>query len=130
MKEKKVIRHFSEAFKKEKVKMIEDKQITVLQLSKIYEVSDAAIYKWICKYSTRIARGEKYVVEKESEGSKTLELMKHIAELERKVGQKQLQIDYLEKVIELGSEQVGVDIKKKYASQRSDGSMPNKKKSS
>jgi hypothetical protein len=56
--------------------------------------------------------------------------MKHIAELERKVGQKQLQIDYLEKVIELGSEQVGVDIKKKYASQRSDGSMPNKKKSS
>ena len=110
--------------------MIEDKQITVLQLSKIYEVSDAAIYKWIRKYSTRIARVEKYVVEKESEGSKTLELMKHIAELERKVGQKQLQIDYLEKVIELGSEQVGVDIKKKYASQRSDGSMPNKKKSS
>ena len=54
MKEKKVIRHFSEAFKKEKVKMIEDKQITVLQLSKIYEVSDAAIYKWIRQYSTRI----------------------------------------------------------------------------
>ena len=130
MKEKKVIRHFSEAFKKEKVKMIEDKQITVLQLSKIYEVSDAAIYKWIRKYSTRIARVEKYVVEKESEGTKTLELMKRIAELERKVGQKQLQIDYLEKVIELSSEQVGIDIKKKYASVHSAGSVPNKKKSS
>jgi transposase len=130
MKEKKVIRHFSEAFKKEKVKMIEEKRVTVLQLSKIYEVSEVAIYKWIRKYSTRIARGEKYVVEKESEGAKTLELMKHIAELERKVGQKQLQIDYLEKVIELGSEQVGIDIKKKYASERSAGSVSDKKKSS
>jgi len=116
MKEKKVIRHFSEVFKREKVRMIEEKQMTVLQLSKIYEVSETAIYKWIRKYSTRISRGEKYVVEKESEGAKTLELMKRISELERKVGQKQLEIDYLEKVIELGSDEIGIDIKKKYAS--------------
>lgn len=128
MKEKKVIRHFSEAFKKEKVKMIEDKKITVRQLSKIYGVCDAAIYKWIHKYSMRIGRGERYVVEKESEGAKTLELLKRIAELERKVGQKQLEIDYLEKVVELSSEQTGIDLKKKYESGHSAGSIANKEK--
>lgn len=128
MKEQKRIRHFSEAFKVEKVKMIEEGQVTVLQLSRIYQVTDAAIYKWIRKYSTRISKAERVVVEKESEGSKTIELLQKLAELERKVGQKQLQIDYLEKVIELGSEEVGFDIKKKFASGQSTGSVSERQK--
>lgn len=128
MKEQKRIRHFSEAFKVEKVKMIEEGQVTVLQLSRIYQVTDAAIYKWILKYSTRISKAERVVVEKESEGSKTIELLQKLAELERKVGQKQLQIDYLEKVLELGSEEVGFDIKKKFASGQSTGSVSERQK--
>jgi len=128
MKEQKKIRHFSEAFKIEKVKMIEKGQVTVLQLSRIYQVTDAAIYKWIRKYSTRISKAERIVVEKESEGSKTIELLQKLAELERKVGQKQLQIDYLEKVIELGSEEVGFDIKKKFASGQLTGSVSERQK--
>jgi len=116
MKEFKTTRHFSESFKKEKVKMIEEKQMTVIQLSKIYKVTGTAIYKWIRKYSTKISKGERLVLEKESEGAKTIELLRLVSELERKVGQKQLQIDYLEKVIELGSEEVGYDIKKKFVS--------------
>lgn len=116
MKERKRTRHFSEAFKIEKVKLLEEGQYTVRQLSKIYDVSEAAIYKWIQKYSVTIAKSERIVVEKESEGAKTIELLHRLAELERKVGQKQLQIDYLEKIIELGNEEVGFDIKKKFAS--------------
>lgn len=116
MKEVKKTRHFSKAFKKEKVKMIEEKQITVAQLSRIYEVTRAAIYKWIRQYSTKISKEERIVIEKESEGAKTIKLLNQISELERKIGQKQLQIDYLEKVLELGSEEVGFDIKKKYVS--------------
>lgn len=115
MEESKKRRHFSEAFKKEKVKMIEEKQISVLQLSRIYDVSSTSVYKWIRKYSAKISKAERVVVEKESEGAKTLSLLNQVAELERKLGQKQLQIDYLEKVLELGSEELGIDIKKKYA---------------
>jgi hypothetical protein len=62
------------------------------------------------------------VIEKESEGAKTLLLMKRIAELEQVVGRKQLEIDYLNTVIELGSEETGIDIKKKYASGHSESS--------
>lgn len=116
MKEERKIRHFSETFKKEKVKMIEEKKVSVIEVSRIYEVSRAAVYKWIRKYSLKISAGERIVIEKESEAVKTLSLLKKVAELERMVGQKQLQIDYLEKALELGSQEVGFDIKKKFDS--------------
>jgi len=121
MNSKKTIRHFSEVFKREKVRMLEDRKVTVRQLSRIYGVTEAAIYAWVRKYSTLISKSERIVVEKESEGAKTVELLEKLAELERVVGQKQLHIDYLEKVIELGSEDVGFDIKKKFAFGQSPG---------
>ena len=117
MREKKIMRQFSESFKKEKVKQIEEKKITVLQLSRIYEVSTTAIYKWIRKYSKYAGKNERIVVEKESEGEKAMQLLKKIAELEQLLGQKQVELEYLKKVIEFGSELTETDIKKKYKSQ-------------
>jgi transposase len=121
MEQKKVRRTFSEAFKREKVKMLEDRQVTVKQLSRIYEVSDTAIYQWIRKYSTKLGSSEKLVVEKESEGARTMALMKQVAELERVVGQKQLQVDYYKKVIEFIEEEIGEDMKKKFETVFSSG---------
>lgn len=108
------IRRFSEAFKREKVKEIEEKTITVLQLSRIYNVSTTAIYKWIRKYSKYKKKRERVVVEKESESFKTYQLQRKVAEMERLLGQKEIEISYLEKVIETGSELLGEDLKKKY----------------
>ncbi len=116
MEQKKVRRTFSEAFKREKVKMLEERQVTVKQLSRIYEVSETAIYKWVRTYSTKLGISEKIVVEKESEGTRTLALMKQVAELERIVGQKQMQVDYFKKLIELIEEDMGEDMKKKFES--------------
>lgn len=110
-------RHFSEAFKKEKVSQIDTKKITVNQLSKLYEVSDTAIYQWIKKYSKFASRNERIVIEKESEGQKNIELMQKVAEVEILLGQKQIEVEYLKTVIEFGSELTGTDIKKKYESQ-------------
>ena len=108
------IRWFSEAFKREKVKEIEEKTITVLQLSRIYNVSPTAIYKWIRKYSKYKEKRERVVIEKESESHKTYQLQKRVAELERLLGQKEIEISYLNKVIESGNELLGDDLKKKY----------------
>jgi len=126
MEQNKVRRTFSEPFKREKVKMLEDRQITVKQLSRIYEVSEAAIYKWVRKYSAVLGLAEKIVVEKESEGIKTLALMKRVAELERVVGQKQLEIDYFKKLIDLIEEEIGEDMKKKFGSEYLHGSSQTK----
>ena len=108
------IRRFSESFKREKVKEIEERTITVLQLSRIYGVSTTAIYKWIRKYSKYHKKRERIVVEKESESFKTYQLHRKVAEMERLLGQKEIEISYLEKVIETGNELLGEDLKKKH----------------
>ena len=106
-------RRFSAAFKKEKVELIDQGKISVKVLSEIYEVSGTAIYRWIKKYS-QIARDERVIVEKVSESQKNIDLLKTIRELERSVGQKQLELDYYKALVDVISKEAGEDIKKKY----------------
>ena len=107
-------RIFSEAFKREKVAEIISGQTTILQLSKLWGVDRSAIYLWIHKYSPQHPKGTTMVVQKDSEASKVLELQAKVAELERIIGQKQLQIDFNEKLIELASKELEIEIKKKF----------------
>ena len=53
------------------------------------------------------------VIEKISEENKRKELEVKVQELERLLGQKQVEIAYLQKVVEFGSQEVGFDLKKK-----------------
>jgi transposase len=108
-------RYFSESFKKEKVKLILKNQLSVTQLSRLHGVTRASIYKWIYKYSD-LEKGQKMVVQMESEEFKTKQLQEKVAELERAIGQKQLEIDFLNKTLEFASKEVGYDLKKKYNS--------------
>lgn len=108
-------RHFSESFKISKVKEIESGVTRVTDIKKEYDVSYTSIYKWIRKYGmSKKNKQERLVVETQSDVIKLQELRKRLAELERIVGQKQLQIDFKEKMIELAEEYYGVDIKKKF----------------
>ena len=45
-----------------------------------------------------------------------------LAELERIVGQKQLEIDFLNKLLEIGSKELDFDIKKNFSPKLSNGS--------
>lgn len=118
-KTKKVRRTFSTEFKKEKVSLIEEGKITVSELSKIYEVSQTAVYYWLQKYGKNYQKAERVVVEKVSEETKTLELQKRIAELERVIGKQQLQLIYKDSVIQSASELLGEDVEKKFDSRQS-----------
>ena len=115
-------RRFSERFKKEKVKQIVEKQISIKELSEIYEVSRTAVYKWLYLYSAHHKRGTKQVIEMESEALKTKKLYARVSELERIIGQKQLELDFKDKLIELASQAIGYDIKKKHEQQLLNGS--------
>lgn len=68
------------------------------------------------------------MVDKDSHSNKIEQMKQRIAELEQAVGHKQMQIDYYEKFIDLASEEVGHDLKKKYASAASSGSSKTKKR--
>jgi hypothetical protein len=58
----------------------------------------------------------------ESEGHKTKELLRQVAELERVVGQKQIAIDYLERLLAVSGEALQIDLKKTFGDSASSGS--------
>lgn len=115
-------RHFSEEFKRQKVSDIENRLISISQLSRDYQVSHTSIRKWLYKYSAMKKKKEKVVYETESDSLRVKQLQDRIRDLERVVGQKQLKIDFLEKMIELAEEDLKVDIKKKPSTGPSTGS--------
>lgn len=126
MKTKKVTlrlrRFFSEDFKKSIVKEYEQGHFTVRELARLHSVSESKIYQWIYRYSTYNKKKVIVVEMKESSQQKVKQLEQRIKDLERIVGQKQITIDYLEKMIELAKEEFDIDIKKNSNTSPSTGS--------
>ena len=75
--------------------------ITIAELSREYQVSRTAVYKWIYKYSAMRKKGLKQVVEAKSDSRKLLQMKEEIKELQRIIGEKQIKIDFQDKMIEL-----------------------------
>jgi transposase len=115
-------RYFSEEFKRKKVEEIEKKVSTIAEICREYAVSATSVYKWIYRYSVMRKKGVKMVVESASDTTKIESLKRHIAELEQLLGQKQFEVEFLEKQMQKASEQYGIDFKKKRSGQRSSGS--------
>ena len=120
-------RSFSEEFKKRKIRELERNITSVSDISKTYSVSRAAVYKWIYKYSAMAKKQVKVVVEAKSDTQKIKALEERIKELERIVGQKQLLLEFKDKMIEIAEATYNVDIKKKVASKLSSGTTSTEK---
>ncbi|UBM61392.1 transposase [Candidatus Sulfidibacterium hydrothermale] len=112
-------RHFSDSFKIQKVREIETGKTKVSEISKQYEVTTTNVYRWLNKFGTMKDKKEKLIIETDSDTRQLLELKKKVAELERIIGQKQILIDFKDKMIELAEETYGVDIKKKFSTRPS-----------
>ena len=115
-------RHFSDSFKIQKVRELETGKAKVSEICKQYEVSATNVYRWLNKFGLMKEKKEKLVIESESDTRQLLALKKKVAELERVIGQKQILIDFKDKMIDLAEETYGVDIKKKFSTQRSNTS--------
>lgn len=112
-------RFFSKELKVEIVRDIERGALTVTEVCRSYLVSRTSVYRWIYRYSKTIKKGVRQIVEKDSQTRKLEALQVRIKELEHLIGVKQIQLEFTEKMLELGSEEIGVDIKKKYGSKAS-----------
>lgn len=121
--EDKFNRNFSEQFKKDKVKDLVEKRVSIKQMCDLWHISRSTVYNWLYKYSPQHSSGTKMVVQMESEAHKTQQLLQRVAELERIVGQKQLEIDFLNKLMEVATEELGYDVKKNTAAKLSSGSV-------
>ena len=114
-------RSYTDDFKKELVKGFESGKYSVSQLGKLYGISTVVIYRWIYKFSTFNEKGVRVVEMKQSSSLKVKELSQKVKDLERIVGQKQIKIDYLEKMIDIAKDEFDIDIKKKYTTSPSVG---------
>jgi len=121
-------RKFTEDFKRQVVKEYEQGSMSALQLSKLYGVANTQIYNWIYKFSIFNEKGSRIVEMKDSQSAKFKEMEQRIKELEQNVGQKQIMIEYLEKMIDIAKEDLNIDIKKNYVTPQSIGSKKTSKK--
>ena len=122
------LRRYSDEFKRAIVSEFESGKLSVLQLEKLYGIANPTIYKWIYKFSTFNQEGYRVIEMKDSSAKKIKSLEEKVKELERLIGQKQIKIDYLEKMIELADEDLKVDIKKNSNTPQSCGSGKTVKK--
>jgi hypothetical protein len=74
------------------------------------------------KFGSNKTKGTKLIVEEESDTLKIKELQSKIAELERLLGQKEVQLAFQNKLIEIAENTYGIDIKKNSDTKPSSGS--------
>ena len=114
-------RYFSEDFKRKKVSELDRNLITIAALCREHQVSPAAVYKWIYAYSKMRKKGLRQVIEAKSDSQKILAMREQIKELERIIGEKQVKLDFQERLITLAEKEYDIDIKKKFSGKRSAG---------
>src|SRR6476619_2648538 len=114
-------RYFSIDFKKKKVEELDKRITTISEICKEYQVSNKAVYKWIYKYSLMKSKGVKMVVEAESDTAKIKALKQHIAQLEKLLVHKEFELEFVQKQMQIASEQYGIDLKKKLSGKQSSG---------
>lgn len=113
-------RHFSESFKRKKVQEIESGQTKIADLCRQYDTVRGTIYQWLNKYGSMKTKKERLVIETESDTQELIALKKENAHLKMIIGEKQIQIDFKDKMIEIAEDHYGVDIKKKFETSPSD----------
>jgi len=114
-------RYYTDDFKREMVSLFERGKYSVIQISELYGVSSDTVYRWIYKFSTFNEKGVRVVEMKQSSSIKLKALAQKVKDLERIVGQKQIKIDYLEKMIDVAKGEFDIDIKKKHNTLQSAG---------
>lgn len=114
-------RQFSEAVKRQTVKDIEQGKCTVLQASRELVVSMQSVYAWVYKYSGYLQKNKKLVVEDKSESYQTKVLEAKLREVEAALGRKQMELDFLNKLIELAGAELRMDLKKNFSTPASNG---------
>jgi len=106
-------RIFSNVLKRKIIKDLELGKVTVAQVSRDYTVSHQSVYNWLEKYSSSYNKQVRIVIEGKSESFRSKELEKENKELQAALGRKQLEVEFLNKLIERVGKELGIDIKKK-----------------
>jgi transposase len=110
-------RSFSEGLRRQIVGQIERKELRIAEVSREYQVSKAAIYNWLYRYSSTLKKGTRMVMEKDSQEKTNQGLKNRIKELEAALGRKSMEADLFRVIVDLASEEYKTDLKKTFGDQ-------------
>jgi transposase len=113
---------YSNQVKKQTVSDIEKGKCSVSQAQRELQVSNQTIYNWIYLYSRYLQKNKVLVVEEKSEAYRSKELEQKIKDLEAALGRKQLEVEILNKIIDLAGDEYKADLKKNFSDQHWSGS--------
>lgn len=105
-------RRFSESFRKEQVKLIESGELSVAEVSRLYEVKTDNVRRWIKKFGKK-PLPEQIIVTSSSEYSRIKDLEIEVKRLHELVGKQQVELIYKTELIKLAKERLGEDLEKK-----------------
>lgn len=115
-------RKFSDQIRRKAVEEFRAGKYTVKELADLYHCSTQTIYRWIWKFSPADSPSINVVEMSESTDQKLKDLQQRIAELERALGRKQIQVEFYEKMLELAKKEYNIDLKKNSFTRPSSGS--------
>jgi transposase-like protein len=105
-------RRFSEEFRKKIVRLIENKELTMVEAGRLYEVKPASIKRWVVKYG----KGDypkPIVIQGVKDVNRLRDLEKENRRLKEMIGNQQVQLVYQAELIKLAKEHLGEDFEKK-----------------
>jgi transposase-like protein len=105
-------RRFTEDFRKAQVKLIESGELTISEVSKLYEVKPDNVQKWLKKFSSK-AYPKTIIVADPSEVNKLKELEKENKRLLEIIGKQQVELFYNKALVDLAKSKLGEDFEKK-----------------
>lgn len=105
-------RRFSVEFRKEQVALIESGEVTISEVSRMYEVKPASIKRWLVKFG-RKPIPEPIIIQSKKDYNRLFELEKENKRLKELIGDQCIKLTFQEKLLEIAKEQLGSDFVKK-----------------
>jgi len=112
-------RRFSKEFKQKVVSEYESGRSSTKELSLANGISQQTIYRWIYQLSNYSKQGIRIVEKANSQEEGIKRLHKENKDLKAIVGEKQIQIEYLERLIKIAEAELKIDIKKNFCTPQS-----------
>ena len=106
------MRRFSEEFRREQVRLIELGERTIMEVSRLYEVKDSNVRKWVQKFGNKVLP-EMRIIQTQDEVNRVKDLEKQISHLKGVIGQLHVEMLYKNELLALAKEQLGFDFEKK-----------------
>lgn len=105
-------RRFSESFRKEQVLLIESGELTVLEVSKLYEVKPASVKRWLVKFGKKELPTQ-MIVTCSKDYNRISKLEKEVKLLKEIIGDQRVKLIVQEKLISKAKIKLGDDFEKK-----------------